>query len=300
MKSNWSSEKAFNRNLGLIAVAEQQRMSESLVVIPGCGGIGSTVAETLARLGVGRFRLCDPDSFDIANFNRQMGATIASVGMNKAEATRQRILSINPHAEVEIFSEPVSSKNAEQFVAGASVVLDGIDFFVLGARRALFKAAADAGIPAITAAPLGFSATLHVFLPALGLSFDDYFNFRPEDSTAELITKFLVGLAPKALQRPYMDMSFVDVANQTGPSSIIGTQLAATLIGGTVVKLLLDRGGVSPAPWFCQFDGYRLKWVKRYLMGGNRHPMQRFKIQLVKKGFQKNGHWDAFAQLSVS
>ena len=96
-----------------------------------------------------------------------------------------------------------------------------------------------------------------------------------------------------------MDMSFVDVVNETGPSSILGTQLAASLVGGSVVKILLNRGNLAGAPWFCQFDAYRQHWVKRYLLGGNRHPMQRLKIHLAKKGFQKNGHWDAFASLTV-
>jgi len=299
MKKIWSSKQAFNRNLGLISDSEQKILNDSLVVIPGCGGIGSTVAETLARLGIGRFRLCDPDEFDVANFNRQTGATIQSIGINKAEATRQRILSINPEALVEVVAEPITDANVAQFVGGADVVLDGIDFFAISARRALFRAAADANIPAITAAPLGFSATLHSFLPGKGLSFESYFDFRDSDETAVLITKFLVGLAPKALHRSYMDMSFVDVANQTGPSSIIGTQLAASLIGSNVVKLILGRGKVLAAPWFCQFDGYRLCWVRRYLNAGNRHLLQRIKIRLAKKGFQKNGQWEAFKLLSA-
>jgi molybdopterin/thiamine biosynthesis adenylyltransferase len=300
MKTPWSFEKAFNRNFGLLNKSEQATLSASLVVIPGCGGIGSTVAETLTRLGVGRFRLCDSDSYDVANFNRQLGATLQSVGKNKAEATRERILSINPNAQVEIFPELVCPGNASDFVHDSQAVLDGIDFFAITGRRALFRAAHDAGIPAMTAAPLGFSASLQVYLPDRGLSFDQFFNFKPQDSYADQVTKFLIGLAPSGLHLDYMDMSVFDPVAQTGPSSIIGTQLAATLIAGELVRVLLNRGPSLPAPWYRQFDAYKQKWVCKRLKYGNAHPMQKMKFQLVKRSFKKTGVWDAFSKGAVA
>ena len=300
MNMLWSSEKAFGRNLGLISYQEQQQLAESLVVIPGCGGIGSTVAETLARLGVGRFRLCDPDYFDIANINRQVGATAESLSLNKAEATRSRILSINPNAMVDVVAAPLAKDNAEAFVLNADVVLDGIDFFVLGARRALFSAARRLGIPAMTAAPLGFSATLQVYLPDQGMSFDEFFDFADSDSSGIQIVKFLVGLAPKALHATYMDLSKINAVEKSGPSSIIGTQLAATLIGAEVIRLLLNRGGTLPAPWYRQFDAYRQVWVKKRLFGGNRNPLQRIKIQKGKRGFEEYGLWDDLCKINLS
>lgn len=296
MQTLWSFERAFDRNRGLINDQEQAVLSTSLVVIPGCGGIGSTVAETLARIGVGRFRLCDPDTYDVANFNRQLGATMSSVGLNKAESSKTRILSINPNAEVEIFNEPVTDANADEFVQGCQVVLDGIDFFAVGARRALFRAAHNAGIPAMTAAPLGFSASLQIYLPDQGMSFDEFFDFAEDDGIAEQLTKFLVGLAPKALHRTYTDMSAFNPITQTGPSSILGTQLASTLIGGEVIRLILNREGTLPAPWYRQFDAYRQVWVKRRLIGGNRHPAQKLKLLLAKKSFKKQGIWKSFGQ----
>ncbi|WP_196157016.1 ThiF family adenylyltransferase [Reinekea sp. G2M2-21] len=299
MKQTWSADSAFARNRGLISHEEQRQLARSLAVIPGCGGIGSTVAETLTRLGIGRFRLCDPDTFDIANFNRQLGATTFSVGQNKAAATKARILSINPDAEVDIFEQPVTASNADEFVSGADVVLDGIDFFVLNARRALFQAAQLEGVPAMTAAPLGFSATLQVYLPDQGMSFDDFFDFRDSEGSADQLVKFLVGLAPRALQRPYMDLSFIDSESQSGPSSILGTQIAAAMIGGEVVRLLLQRGDSLPAPWYRQFDVFRQRWVKSYLIGGNRHPIQKYKIRKTKQAFKQNGLWSGLSQLSL-
>lgn len=300
MNSQWSCEQAFSRNAGLISAQEQNQLLNCLVAIPGCGGIGSTVAETLARLGVGKFRLCDPDTFDVANINRQLGATAHSLHQNKAEAVRDRILSINPSAVVEIFRDPVSKANADKFVFGCDLVLDGIDFYAIEARRALFDAARYAQLPAMTAAPLGFSATLQVYLPNKGMSFDEFFNFQKNDTYAEQILKFLVGLAPKGLQRSYMDLSFADGEQQTGPSSILGTQLASAMIGGEAVRLLLQRGGTLPAPWYRQFDAYKQQWVKRYLLGGNKHPMQRLKLLAGKQLMQKIGLWDQLVSVDAN
>ncbi|EAR08971.1 ThiF family adenylyltransferase [Reinekea blandensis] len=296
---SFSTDKAFSRNRGLISDHEQQRLLTQLVVIPGCGGIGSTVAETLARLGVGRFRLCDPDTFDVANFNRQLGATLTTVGQNKAEAVAERIWQINPEAQIEIVNQPVSRDNASDFVAGASLVLDGLDFFALTARRALFKAASDTGIPAMTAAPLGFSGTLQVFLPDRGLSFDRFYDFRAEDSSAEQVIKFLVGLSPAGLHRPYMDFSRVSIQDKNGPSSILGTQMAASLIGGQALQLLLNRQAVRSAPWCLQMDVYRQKAVRRFVPGGNRFPLQKLKIALVRRAFRQNGLLGAMADLKL-
>lgn len=293
MNSRWSAKQAYSRNLGLITAEEQAVLGNALVAIPGCGGIGSTVAETLARLGVGKFRLCDPDSFDIANINRQLGAISATFGLNKAESTKARIESINPTAVVDIVEQPISTENADAFVFGCSAVLDGIDFYAVSARRALFSAAKTAHIPAMTAAPLGFSATLHVFLPDQGMSFDQYFDFQSDDSYADQLIKFWVGLAPKGLHRPYMDLSVASAEKQTGPSSIIGTQLAAVMIAGELIRLLLKREPSEPAPVFRQVDAYRQLMVKRRIPMGNRHPLQRLKIVLARRAFKQIGLWQS-------
>ncbi len=296
MNTVWTLNKAFCRNDGLISRWEQIALADKCVVIPGCGGIGSTVAETMVRLGVGKFRLCDPDEYGLANFNRQLGATVDTVGKNKAIATKERILLINPDAQVDIFAEPISQANAEQFIYGADVVLDGIDFFALKARRALFAAAYKSGAPAMTAAPLGFSASLHVFLPGKGMSFEEYFNFKENDNNAQLLAKFLLGLAPRALHRQYTDLTKINAIEQTGPSSILGTQLAATFIGGEVIRILLNRGHSLPAPWYRQIDIYRQCMVKKKLSGGNRHIIQLIKLGLARQAFKRSGVWQSMIE----
>jgi molybdopterin/thiamine biosynthesis adenylyltransferase len=286
----FSSVEAFERNLGLISQQEQNKLARALVSIAGCGGVGGLHAHALARVGVGRFRLTDPDTFSLANINRQIGATVHTVGENKAIVTARMIQSINPEADIQIVPKGVSEENVEEFVKDAQLVADGIDFFSIEARRQLFAAAWREGIPALTAAPLGFSSTLHVFAPG-GMSFDRYFDLHENQDAMDQLVNFLAGLAPKALHSPYMDLSTVDPKSGRGPSSIIATQMAASLVAAEAVRIILGRGPSLLAPHYLQIDSYRQTVRKGYLRNGNRSWSQQFKRRLLKNRLCRMG-WD--------
>lgn len=285
---NFDYTEAFSRNKGLISAQEQQALEQKCIAIAGCGGVGSAHAHTLARLGIGRFKLSDPDHYSIANFNRQFAATINTLGHNKAEATAEMILSINPHARIEIIESGINHNNVSDFVRNTDLVIDGIDFFEMTARRLLFQEARHEGIPALTAAPLGFSATLHVFT-ANGMSFDDYFDMHDEQSYPHQIVNFILGLAPSALHLPYFDLNSVDPATGRGPSSVIGVQLAASLVGAEAVRLLLQRDNSRLAPAYLQFDAYRQQLSRRKIRNGNRNWLQRIKRRLLMRKLRQAG-----------
>jgi molybdopterin/thiamine biosynthesis adenylyltransferase len=285
---SFSRADAFERNLGLISLPEQEKLANSLVVIAGCGGVGGLHAHTCARLGIGRFRLADADTFSTPNINRQIGATVHTIGKNKAQVTAEMIRSINPEATVEVLEGNISSENAAIFIKGADLVADGLDFFALASRRQLFAAAWQAGIPALTAAPLGFSATLHVFAKG-GMSFDDYFGIRDDQDHFDQIVRFFVGLAPSGLHLLYMDLSSVNIETGRGPSSILGSQMAASLAGGEAIKILLNRGPLLLAPRYLQVDCYRQILRKRRLRGGNRNWFHRLKRAIITRKLRSLG-----------
>ncbi len=282
----YSPHDAFERNIGLISEEELSQLSTKTVAIPGCGGVGGVHAQTLARMGVGRFRIADPDSFSLANFNRQIGANIETIGRNKAEVTADMLRAINPQVEVTILTGGITRSNLQSFLAGVDLLVDGIDFFALDIRRQLFAEAWNHSIPALTAAPLGFSGTLHVFAPG-GLSFDEYFDLHDAQPFFEQLVNFLMGLAPRALHLPYMDLTTVRPAEGRGPSSIIGVQQAACLVGAEAVRILLGHKPSFIAPHYLQFDAYRQKLVKGHLYGGNRNWLQRVKRRWVVKRFRQ-------------
>ena len=122
------------------------------------GGVGGIHLVTLARLGIGAFHVADPDVFEIANFNRQYGATTRGLGRPKVEVMAEEARAINPELEIRVFAEPIGPANVGEFLDGVDLVIDGIDFFALDVRRLVFREARRRGIWAITAGPIGFSA----------------------------------------------------------------------------------------------------------------------------------------------
>jgi sulfur-carrier protein adenylyltransferase/sulfurtransferase len=283
-RTPWNYEEAFARNTGLITPDEQQRLRRSRIAIVGMGGVGGVHAVTLARLGVGGFTIADPDVFEVANTNRQYGARQSTVGHPKAQVMAEVLRDINPEADVRVFSDPISTENAEEFLKDADLFVDGIDFFEIDVRRLLFRLAAQHGRYAITAAPMGFSTAWLVFAPG-GMSFDRYFDFSDRMQQEDKLAAFAVGLSPKALQREYMSMKFVNLVKRTAPSSSLACQLASGVLAAEAVRLLLGRGSIRAAPYYQQFDAYLGRFVQGRLWLGNRNPLQRLKRWYVKK------HW---------
>jgi len=282
----WSYESAFARNRGLLSEADQQRLRESCVAIAGLGGVGGVHLMTLVRLGVGRFILADPDRFETANFNRQCGARLGTLGRPKVEVMAEEARAINPEVEIRTMAQAVDAHNVDAFLDGADLFLDGVDFFAIEARRLLFAEARKRGIWAITAGPIGFSAAWLVFDPR-GMSFDDYFDLRPGMSRLAQLVAFGVGLAPAATHLTYLDLSRVDIRASTGPSASLACQLCSGVAASEALKVLLKRGRLAPAPVYHQFDPFTLRYRRGRLWGGNRHPWQRLKRWYLVRRFSR-------------
>ena len=98
-------EDKFSRTEMLIGNEGMEKLKEAKVAVFGLGGVGSYVCEGLARCGVGNFVLVDFDKIDESNINRQLIATEKTVGRYKVDLMKERILEINPDANVEIYKE---------------------------------------------------------------------------------------------------------------------------------------------------------------------------------------------------
>lgn len=275
-------QEAFSRNIGWLTREEQASLRGRRVAIAGMGGVGGVHLLTLCRLGVSRFHLADFDTFELANFNRQAGATTSTLGCAKLGVMMAQARDINPEVEITGFPQGVSPENLDAFLAGVDIFVDGLDFFAFDIRRAVFAACRDKGIPAVTAAPLGMGAAVLNFLPG-SMSFEDYFRFS-DGPEAEWPIRFVIGLAPAGLQMQYLaDSSAVDMASRRGPSTIMACQLCAGVAATETLKILLNRGPVRAAPHGYHFDAYRLRLAKTWRPGGNRNPLQRLMIALVRR-----------------
>jgi molybdopterin/thiamine biosynthesis adenylyltransferase len=284
----FSYEQAFARHLGLISPDEQARLRRSRVAITGMGGVGGIHLVTLARLGIGSFHIADPDRFEPANFNRQYGATTRTLGQGKAEVMAEEARAINPEVRLRLFPEAVNSGNVGAVLGGVDVLVDGIDFFALDARRLVFREARRRGIWAVTAGPLGFSTAWLVFSPT-GMSFDEYFDLDGTTDRLDQLVSFLVGLAPQATHRTYMDLSKADPSTGRGPSAGLACHLCSGVAAAEVLKILLGRSPIHAAPCYFQFDAYRQVLRRGRLRGGNRHPWRRLRRRRVRRALEQLG-----------
>jgi molybdopterin/thiamine biosynthesis adenylyltransferase len=285
----WDYREAFSRNRGLISDEEQQVLRTKRVAILGMGGIGGINLATLSRLGIGKFTIADPDVFELANFNRQYGATVSNLGRGKAQTMAAIARDINPELDLRVITTPIGAHNAAEFISDADLFVDSVEFFAMEVRRTLFKAAADKGIFGITAGPVGFSGIWIAFDPS-GMSFDRYFDLADDMPLFDQLIAFAVGVAPKATQRGYMDLRQVDTAARVAPSSVLACNIAAAAVACESIKLLLHRMPVKSAPFYNQFDPYRGVYKCGQVRGGNRHPMQRIKRWVLARRLKSLQH----------
>ena len=284
MAESFSYDLAFSRNIGWVTEAEQSTLKSKKIAIAGLGGVGGSHLITLARLGVGKFNISDLDVFELANFNRQAGATVSHLNQTKVEVMKTLALDINPGLEVDTFPAGINGENVDEFLKGVDLYVDGLDFFALKARQLVFAACAKKGIPAITAAPLGMGTSFLCFMPGQ-MTFEDYFQWQ-DQSEMEQLLRFLIGLSPAGLQMTYLaDDSRLDIANHKGPSTPMACDFCAGMVGTYALKILLNRGPIISAPRGVHFDAYRNKFLITWRPMGNANPLQKLSLMMLRRKF---------------
>ena len=144
----------FSRSALLLGEEGIEKLNKSKVAVFGIGGVGGYVAEALARSGVGHFVLVDNDDVSITNINRQIIATTKTVGRDKVEVMRERILEINPEADVEIRKCFYLPENADTFdFSNYSYVVDAVD--TVTAKLEIIVRAKEADVPVISSMGAG-------------------------------------------------------------------------------------------------------------------------------------------------
>lgn len=142
-------EDQFARTRILLGEEAMEKLSKARVAIFGIGGVGGYVCEALARSGVGAFDLIDSDKVSLTNLNRQIIATHETVGRYKTEVMRERILSINPQAEVKTYQCFFLPENAGQFpFEKYDYVVDAVD--TVTAKIELVLKAQEENVPVIS------------------------------------------------------------------------------------------------------------------------------------------------------
>lgn len=153
----------YQRNRMTISIAQQLQLFYATVAVVGCGGLGGYVIEELARLGVGRIVVIDSDVFEEHNLNRQLLATVETLGQAKVEAAASRVSLINPCVEVIKVREHLSENNGKQCLRDAIVAVDALD--TISSRMALSNVCREVEIPLVHGAIAGWYGHVCVQMP---------------------------------------------------------------------------------------------------------------------------------------
>ncbi len=128
MKDNTQTHHRFGGIIRLYGTTAFNKLQQSHALVLGVGGVGSWVAESLARSGVGTITLMDLDDICISNTNRQIHTTKETVGQSKIETMSQRLKNINPEINVKTIHDFLERDNIEKYITTEySIVLDSID-----------------------------------------------------------------------------------------------------------------------------------------------------------------------------
>ena len=149
----------------ILGAQSMAALKSARVAVFGLGGVGSYTAEALVRAGVGHISLLDGDVYEQSNLNRQLYATTDTLGRPKAEAARERALSINPECDVKALSLFYSQENADSVDLSAfDYVADCID--TVKSKLLIIERSVRAGVPVISC--MGTGNKLHPEMLKIG------------------------------------------------------------------------------------------------------------------------------------
>ncbi len=265
MLATYDRHTIFSRMPELVNFDDIDKLETKTVAIPGCGGVGFASAECVVRMGVGKVRVSDFDTFGPENVSRQLGATSMTMGRKKVEVLAERLHAINPSLAIEA-SEGVGPEMMGQFLDGVDIVCDAIDFFAIGPRRLLHKEARKRGIPLVLTAPSAFGCTLQIF-DNTGVPLDEFFDLSDERTDEQNLANFAAGINPARLSRHYHRAPHLGVGKRGAVSS--GCLLASALTSTVVLRRLLGEHMVlKPLPYLYAVDFVLGKFVEMYIPGG--------------------------------
>lgn len=144
----------YSRTRFLLGAEGMEKLKNAHVAVFGLGGVGGYVVEALARSGIGALTLVDHDTISLTNINRQLLATHETIGMEKSDAARARVLAIDPSIQVQALKTFYMPDTADQFdFSQYDYVVDAVD--TVTAKLSLIVACKEAGTPIISSMGTG-------------------------------------------------------------------------------------------------------------------------------------------------
>lgn len=260
------------RNMGFWNESTQQAILDTEIAIAGNGGTGNLVGMELARIGIQKFKIADPETFDQANSNRVMGARLDTIGLNKAEVLKNDILSINPDADVTVYSEGINLDNVEEFLSSTDFAINGLELTrpelgTMLARQARMRKVKGviSPVPLVDVEYIAHAGQGTVFDSAGGVTFEKFMGIKGgEDAPLDEITGQLIDPSYYLAYIPsYGDLETLKAIKEGSPlpSNMIGAGVAAQIALSEVLKLVKRKAGersIRPtyAPYVRWYDAY--------------------------------------------
>ncbi|MFF9787739.1 ThiF family adenylyltransferase [Streptomyces nigrescens] len=269
-----------HRNLGWLGnTLEEQKerqlkLKNAVIGIAGVGGIGGATAERLVRMGVQNLKLADPDTFEISNINRQFGATIDTVGGNKAEVVAEAVYNTTRDVNIEVYPEGITEEVVDEFFEGCDYVLDKIELYEIEARYTLHRAfRRSERCQFMMLTPVFGHRTFFFKWTRDSMTAEEYFGVPEgeemnEKNAEQLISRFIPEM-PDYPDRPILDEWFIknrECPIFAGTPPLAQGMLASRL--GQAITGLDQLPGAVPLP---VTPGYAMldtqKWVAKTVEG---------------------------------
>ena len=234
----------FDRTALLLGKDGLERLRDSRIIVLGVGGVGSWAAECLIRTGVGHLTIVDPDMVSATNINRQLMATTATIAKPKAEVLKDRLLEINPEAEIKVRTESFTPESAHTFnLQSYDYVIDAIDS--LKDKAELILLATSVGVPLLSSmgAALKLDPTrIHVaeFWDVKGCPLARALRQRFKRNKTYPKAKFMCVYSDELLQNVFTSSETCDYKAQINGSLCHITAIFGMTLAGIAVKGLTN------------------------------------------------------------
>jgi hypothetical protein len=240
----------FERNIGIFAKEEQLKLKDSTVLIAGIGGVGGPSALILARMGIGRLILSDPDVYSLSNLNRQMPSRLQDVGKPKTDIVAKHIRDIHAFTEVTTEDEGITKRNVDSLVKQSDVVITSMDGCITIVLQEALKRNKKMGL---TASPMLNSVIATCFPPG-GYYLSDIYPFDVDENDMQQSNRlYYAWVEVMTKNKNLFQPGYFPVVSA-------GTVTAAGLIGYHVTNYLA-RGDIlfPPFPANMVFDTSTMK-----------------------------------------
>ena len=287
----FSYDALVTRNAGFVTPHEQARLRAGRVFVCGVGGMGGAALQSLVRAGIGHVTIADMDTFELSNLNRQIFATLDTVGASKVTATATALRRINPELDIGMHGAEWVDR-LDEILPSHQIVINGMDD--LAAGIALYRKAREHGATVIDAytAPLPSVTVVGPDVPRpeerlrYGTVGHDWRMLTPAQANAAKLAE-AVYVMVHSTSRHHIDLGIAAelmAGRRSRPSFAPMVITTGTMMAFEAVKLLLgrpsvDHRGVFWNPWTMRAERPRNALVARVMERAAR----RFIVKLLAR-----------------